>query len=89
MVSLQLPSDRVQRIERRERILEDRADLAAADMPHLLVRQVVDALAFQQDLARRHAPGRLEQADDGGAGERLARTGFADDAQDLAGRDVE
>ena len=47
----QLPADGVQRIERRQRVLEDRADLAAADMAHLLVRQVVDALAFQQDLA--------------------------------------
>ena len=49
----QLPADGVQRIQRRQRILEDRADLAPADVAHLLGRQVVDALAFEQDLARR------------------------------------
>ncbi len=41
--------------------------LRPADMAHLLVVQVVDALPFQQDLAGRHPPGRLEQADDGRA----------------------
>jgi hypothetical protein len=56
---------------------------------HLLVRQVVDALAFEQDLAAGHAARRLQQADDGGAGERLARARFAHHAQDLARRDVE
>ena len=44
----QLPADRVERIERGQRILEDRADLAAADLAHLLVRQVVDAPAVER-----------------------------------------
>ena len=35
------------------------------------------------------APGRLEQADDGGAGQRLAGARLADHAEDLARRDVE
>jgi hypothetical protein len=52
-------------------------------------RQVVDALAAEQDLAAGDAPRRLEQADDGRAGERLAGARFADHAQDLARRDVE
>ena len=34
--------------ERGQRILEDRADLAAAHLAHLLVRQVVDAPAFER-----------------------------------------
>jgi hypothetical protein len=46
--------------------------LAAAHAPHLLVRQVVDALAFKQDLAPGDPARRFEQADDGGARERLA-----------------
>ena len=54
-----------------------------------LVVEVVDALAFQQDLPAGDAARRLQQADDGRAGERLARAGLADHAQDLAGRDVE
>jgi hypothetical protein len=49
----QLPADGVQRVQRGQRVLEDGADLAAPDVAHLLVcDQVVDALAFQQDLAR-------------------------------------
>jgi hypothetical protein len=51
--------------------------------------EVVDALAFQQDLPAGHAAGRLQQADDGRAGERLARARFAHHAQDLARRDGE
>jgi hypothetical protein len=51
-------------------------------------RQVVDALAFQQDLAAGDAPGRLQQADDGRAGQRLARAGLADHTQDFARRDA-
>src|SRR5690606_41155985 len=74
---------------RRERVLEDGADLAAADATHLLVRQVVDAQSFEQHLARGDAPGRLEQADDGRTGERFARTGFTHHTQDLARCDVE
>ena len=43
----------------------------------------------EPDLAAGDAAGRLEQADDRGAGQRLAGAGFADHAQHLAGRDVE
>ena len=63
--------------------------LAAADRAHLLVGQVVDALAGEPDLAAGDAPGRVEQADDRRAGERLAGTRLADDAEHLAGRDRE
>ncbi len=80
----QLAADAVERVQRGQRILEDGADLAAADVAHLLVRQMVDALALQQDLAAGHAPGRLQQADDGRAGERLAGARLAHHAQDLA-----
>ena len=83
----ELPADRVQRVQRSQRVLEDGADLAAADAAHLLAAEVVDALAFEADLAAGHAAGGLEQADDGRARERLAGPGFTDHAQDLAGLD--
>ncbi|KAG1255749.1 hypothetical protein G6F68_010119 [Rhizopus microsporus] len=80
----QLPAHRVQRIQRGQRVLEHRADLAAAHAAHLLVGQVVDAAARQQDLACGNAPGRLQQADDGRAGQRFAGTRFPHHAQDFA-----
>ena len=68
----QLPTDGVQRVERGQRVLEDGADLAATDGAHLLVRQLIDAPAFEHDLTSGNAPRRLKQADDGRARERLA-----------------
>ena len=43
----ELAADRVERIERGQRVLEDRADLPAADLAHRVVRQRVDALAVE------------------------------------------
>ena len=51
--------------------------------------QVVDALAVEHDAPAGHAPGRLQQPDDGRTGEGLAGAGFADHAEDLARRDLE
>ena len=56
---------------------------------HSRRRQVVDALAVEPDFAAGDAAGRIEKADDGEPGERFAGAGFADDAEDLARRDVE
>ena len=89
IVSTSWRADRVQRIERGQRILEDRADLAAADRAHRFVRQIVDAPAGEPDLAAGDASGRIDEADDRGAGHRLSGAGLADDAQHLARRDVE
>ena len=85
----QLLADRIQRIQRGQRILEDCADAPPADAAHRLIRQVVDTLAFQPDLARGDAAGGLEQADDGRASKRFAGPGFADHAKHFAGRDAE
>ena len=85
----ELAADGIERIETGQRILEDGADPGAAYFAHLLVGQVVDAPSFEPDLARGDAAGRLEQADDGVAGERLAGARFAHHAQNLAGGDVE
>jgi hypothetical protein len=84
----QLPADGVQRVQRGQRVLEDGADLAPADGTHLLVRQVVNALALQQDLTAGDAPGRLQQPNDGRPRERLARARLAHHAQHLARSDV-
>src|SRR5258708_19302435 len=50
---------------------------------------MVDALAGEEDAARGDAPGRIDEADDGGAGDRLAGAGLADHAQHLARADRE
>ena len=56
----ELAADRVERIERGQRVLEDHADAPAAHPAHVLGPQIVDALAVEQDLAAREAAGRLE-----------------------------
>jgi hypothetical protein len=85
----QLPTHGVERIQRGQRVLEDRADLAPANGPHRIEAEVVDALALQPDLAAGHAARRLEQADDGRARERLAGARLAHHAEDFSRRDVE
>ena len=52
-------------------------------------RQVVDALAVKPDFAARDPARRIEKADDGEAGQRLAGARFADDPENFARRDVE
>src|SRR6218665_1325281 len=52
--------------------LKKAADAAPANVAQLALAELVDALALQQDLARDDAARRLQQADDGRAGERLA-----------------
>jgi hypothetical protein len=85
----ELLADRVQRVERGQRILEDRADLAPADLAHVVVRQVVDAQPVELDLAGGDAAGRLEQADDRRPREALACARLAHHTEHLARRDRE
>ncbi len=85
----ELAPDGVERIEAGQRILEDRADLLAAQPPHLRAAQIVDPLPVEQDTPAGDVPRRLEEADDRGAGQRLAGARFADDAQHLALGDIE
>ncbi len=87
-IFLDLQSDRQHRIERRHRLLENHRDFAAADAPELLVGhgdQVAAApLDAAGDLARL-----TDQPHDGAQGNALSRAGFADQADDFAGRDIE
>ena len=82
-----LRADRVQRIERGHRLLEDHRDLAAADRAQLAVPRPAAGRAP----AKRIAAGRLgavDQAEDRQRGDRLARARFADEGEFLAGGDL-
>jgi len=85
----ELSAHGVKRVQRRQRVLEDRADLPPADAPQLLVGQPVDPHAVQQHLAAADPAGPLQQADDGRPGQRLARAALAHHAQHLARCDAE
>jgi hypothetical protein len=63
-----LVANAVERVEAGERVLEHHADAFAADLPHLVRGQVVDARTAQQHLPARDAARRLDQTDHGGAG---------------------
>ena len=47
----QLVADAVERVQRRERVLEDHRDLLAAHLAQLLVGQLEQVAALEQDLA--------------------------------------
>ena len=53
----ELAADRVEGFEAGQRVLEDRADPSAADLPHLLVGQLVDAPSVEADLPPAMRPG--------------------------------
>jgi hypothetical protein len=82
-----LRADRVQRVERCHRLLEDHGDLAAADGPHLALRLPAQVLAAEAD----HAPrgGAVDEPQDRERRHRLAGPRFADQGDLLAGRDGE
>jgi hypothetical protein len=79
--------DAQHRVERHQRVLKDHRDAVATQLAHLLFVQVAQVPALEQHLARDHFAGRVDQAEDGKTGDGLARTGFADQAHDLAGLD--
>ncbi len=53
--------DRVQRIERCHRLLEDHGDVVAADMPELVVARLQEILPVEEDFAARMACGGVGQ----------------------------
>ena len=84
-----LPLDRVQRIERRHRLLEDHGDAVAADPAQFLVGRGEQIMAVEQDLAafgcsRRRIGQQLQHRE---RRHRLARAGFADQRDGLARAD--
>ena len=84
-----LPADGVDRRQRGHRILEDHGDLAAAQLAHVARRQADKFAAAIGDRAFDDRIGIVDEAHDGEQRQGLARARFADDAQDLALRDIE
>ena len=77
------------RVERGRRLLEDHADPVAADLAHVLARELEQVLAVEQDLARVHVARAGDEPHDRQAGHALAAAGLADEAHDLAAVDME
>ena len=85
-----LIADGVHRVKAGHRILEDHGDLVAADTVHAVFRGGDEILAVKEDLAAGIAASRLlDQLHDGQCHGGLARAGFADQADGLAGIDFE
>ena len=83
---IELAADRVQRVQRRHRLLEDHADFCATNGAHLVLRRDGEILAFEQDTAAPDADMRAgQQAKDRTRYERFARSALADQACHLAG----
>ena len=81
----QLPPHSVERVKGGQRVLENRADILAANAAHILITQIVYPLAIQANLARRNPSRRFQQANDGRPGHGFARTRFTDHAKHLTG----
>ena len=77
------------RIERRHRLLEDHRHARAAQFAQPRLAGGQHVLALEQDLARGRLQGLGQQPHDGEGDHRLARAGFAHQADDLAGIDRE
>ena len=84
-----LPADRQHRVQRGHRVLEDHRDLAAADRAQLLVRQREQVAAAEHRRALRDAAVARQDPEQRERGDALAAARLADDAERLAGRDVE
>src|SRR5262249_34940688 len=72
-------------IQRRHRLLEDHADVAAPNFTHLRVRQLHEIAAGEENLATRDPPGRIrDQAQNRQRADGLAGPALADDCDSLA-----
>jgi len=84
-----LVTDRLQRVERRHRLLKDHADAGAANPAHLVPRQLQKIASFEADAARRSLYARRQKPHDRGGSHRFAGSGFAHDAKNLIGRNCQ
>ena len=82
-----LVADRLQRVQRRHRLLEDHADVAAADPAHLRLGAAHEVAAVEADPPRRHRPCR-QQPHHRERGHRLARPALADHPEHLPRREL-
>ncbi len=84
-----LPADGEDRIEARHRLLEDHADIVAADFAHGALAELEQIAALKTYRAP-DLPGRLWHQPQNGVGcNRLSATALADDRHGLAGLDRE
>ena len=84
-----LEADGEHRIEARHRFLEDHGDIVAADVLHISFGQRQQIAASEHDAALATAALFGNEPHDRERGDALARTGFADDRDGFAGRDLE
>ena len=85
---LHLVADRVDRIERGHRVLEDHRDAVAAERGELLPSRREQVAALELEPFGPHPRAARQQAHEGERGHGLAAAGFADDAQRLAAVDM-
>src|SRR6201993_4619389 len=79
-----LPPDCQDRVQRRPRLLEDHANVAAAHLANFLVREPQQVPAGKEDLALCDATGRIgNEAQDRQGSRSLARSALADDRDGL------
>ena len=84
-----LVADRIERVQARHRLLKDHGDLVAADRAHLGLGECCwilnPTVSTPEENRPRHDPsGRLDEAHQAEAGDRLAGPRFANDGQGLA-----
>ena len=85
-----LLADAQERVEARHRLLEDHGDAVASDLTHRPLVERGEVLSFEEDRALDDACDLLRQEPHHRQGrDALAATGFADDAERLAGGDIE
>ena len=73
------------RVERCHRLLEDDRDRVAADVVHIRQGQGGQLHSVKADAAAGDIAVVVQQAQDAHGGDRLARSGFADDADGASG----
>ena len=84
-----LRADRVVRVQRRERVLEDHRHLLAAQFAKAVFLDGEQVVTVEVDLATDLRVGSAVQTEDCRTRDRLARTGLTDDAKGLALVEVE
>ena len=86
---LDLAPDPGDRVQRGHGVLEDHRDVVAAEVADLLIRHLGDVFTAEQDPAGHDLARVGQESEDGECRHRLAATGLPDDAERLAGVDVE
>ena len=85
----QLEADRLHRVQRAERVLEDHGHPAAAHVAQELLRRAGELELAEPDRPRGDVPRRLEQPEHGERHRRLARARLADEREPLAASELE